>query len=119
MVEFHPFANMFDNEDGVSEWRMTEPYFHNRTPNEYKSAGSYADPSADIHMSEYEWCHPIGDVVSALIKVGLDLEFVHEFPFTTYEQFPFVKKHGEWDYRAPEDMAQVPLLYSIKARKPD
>lgn len=118
IAEFHPFANMFDNEKNVSEWRMTEPYFHNPVPTEYKADGSYADRSAEIDLSEFEWCHPIGDVVTALIKAELEIEFVHEFPFTTYEQFPFLEKRAEWEYRAPEGMAQIPLLYSIRARKP-
>ncbi len=118
IAEFHPFASMFDNEGDVNEWRMTEPYFHNSIPKEYKNADSYADPSIDINLSEFEWSHPIGTIVSALISAGLVIEFVHEFPHTTYAQFPFLKKHGEWEYRAPEHMAQIPMLYSIRARKP-
>lgn len=116
IVEFHPFANMMDNEGHVKEWRVTEPYFHSETPQEYQSDGSYADLSADVHMPEYEWSHPISDVVSALLEVGLTLDFVHEFSHTTYQQFPFLVKHGPWDYRPPEGMRAVPLLYSIRAR---
>jgi len=119
IAEFHPIASMFAHESDVTEWRMTEPYFHSSVPKEYKNASSYADPSVDIKLSEFAWYHPLGNIVSALIDAGLDIEFVHEFPHTTYDQFPFLEKHGEWDYRAPEHMAQIPMLFSIRARKPD
>ncbi len=117
MVEFHPFANMFDNEDGTSNWRMTEPYFHNTQPTEYPNEGSYADTEAQVNLPSFEWAHPISEVITSLIDTGLTLEFVHEHPHSTYQQFPFLKKHGEWDWRPPEQMGQPPLLYSIRAHR--
>jgi SAM-dependent methyltransferase len=118
IAEFHPIGNMFDDNSNLKEWRLNEPYFYSEQPNEYTSEGSYADRSADIHLKEYEWCHPLGDVVTALINAGLQLEFVHEYPWCTYPQMPFLEEHDEWDWRAPAHLVQVPLMYSIRARKP-
>jgi SAM-dependent methyltransferase len=117
MVEFHPFGSMFENEGDIREWRMTEPYFHAEKPTRYMSDGSYADREADVKMPEYEWSHPISDVLNSLIQTGLQIEFLHEFPFTTYREFPFLEEHGEWDWRPPAKLGQPPLLYSIRALK--
>jgi SAM-dependent methyltransferase len=118
MVEFHPFGTMFENEGDVGDWRMTEPYFHSDEPTRYMSDGSYADRDADVKLPEYEWAHPLSDVLNSLLAVGLQIEFLHEFPFTTYQEFPFLEKHGEWDWRPPAKLGQPPLLYSIRTRKP-
>lgn len=118
IAEFHPFAAMFDSDQDVSEWRLNEPYFHTAEPIEYKNAESYADPSVDIKHSEFAWCHPLGNIVTALINAGLKIDFLHEFPFTTYKQFPFLEKQDAWKYQTPSHMAQIPLLFSILARKP-
>jgi hypothetical protein len=117
IVEFHPFGCMFDNECDVSEWRITEPYFHAEKPTRYMSNGSYADREAGVKLPEYEWSYPIGDVLNSLIQIGLQIEFMHEFPFTIYQEFPFLEKHVEWDWRLPAKLGQPLLLYSIRARK--
>ena len=117
IAEFHPVANLFDDNKELADWRLHGSYFFAAQPGEYKTEGSYADPSADVHMSEYEWFHPLGDVLTALIKAGLQPEFVHEYPWCTYQHLPFLEKHGEWDWRTPAHLAQVPLLYSIRTRK--
>jgi SAM-dependent methyltransferase len=117
LVELHPFGLMFESEGDIRDWKVVEPYFHAREPVRYVSEGSYAAPSADVHMPEYEWMHPISDVLNALLQVGLQIEFVHEFPYVTYRQFPFLERHGEWEWRPPKGMGQPPLLFSIRALK--
>jgi hypothetical protein len=43
--------------------------------------GSYAvqDPGM-THQESHEWQHTLGDVVTALVGAGIQLEFLHEFP---------------------------------------
>ncbi|KPK72856.1 hypothetical protein AMJ87_03445 [candidate division WOR_3 bacterium SM23_60] len=112
MVEFHPIRAMFDDDGNI-----TEPYFHTEEPIKYEGSGSYADPTADFRHISYEWTHSLGDVVNALVEAGLHIEFLHEFPFSTSGDCPFLvkAKDGLW-YHKNKDI-KIPLMFSIKARK--
>ena len=60
----------------------------------------------------------MSDVLNALIKTGLKIEYIHEFPFTMYDQFPgFMKKNKKGQYVLKNTKVQVPLLFSLKAVK--
>lgn len=112
MVEFHPIRSMFNDEGDI-----TEPYFHSDEPAKYEGSGSYADPSANFKHVSYEWFHSLSDVVNALIDAGLRIEFLHEFPFSTSGDCPFLEQRedGLW-YHKNKDI-KIPLMFSIKARK--
>jgi SAM-dependent methyltransferase len=114
MVEFHPIRGMFDD-DG----NMKEPYFHKEEPIKYEGSGSYADPKADFKHVSYEWLHSLADIVNALVEAGLRIEFLHEFPFSTSGDLPFLvkAKDGLW-YHKNKDI-KIPLMFSIKAAKSD
>jgi hypothetical protein len=57
----------------------------------------------------------LGEVVTALIDSGLQIEFVHEWPFLDWE-CPFLEKRGEvWHYAGD---GELPLSFSLRARKP-
>jgi hypothetical protein len=81
--------------------------------------GSYADQSANCAVdTEYNWPYTLGGVITALLQAGLTLEFVHEFPFTVYQQLPYLRQVDEHYWRQPESQPQMPLMFSIKAQKP-
>lgn len=113
MVEFHPVLWMYDD----AFEKIAYSYFHTEEPIEDDSQGSYADPAADFTHKSYGWNHPLSDVINALIANGLTLEFLHEFPFSTYNCFPNMVrgKDGWWRLREPRDT--LPMMYSLKARK--
>ncbi len=88
IVELHPFTNILS-----SDFKIFYKYF-SKNPSIDDSPGTYADWNADIKGSTYIWDHTISDVINALIQQGLKIEFVHEFPFTIYDQFPgFMEKN--------------------------
>ncbi|MEX1253728.1 MAG: class I SAM-dependent methyltransferase [Dehalococcoidia bacterium] len=118
IAEFHPMASIFDDNAGATDLRILYPYFPLVEPMRFDDDGTYADLSAKLtHRTTYEWPHPISEVVTALINAGLRVEFLHEFPFSIYQQLPFLVRTGEKMYRLPEHDGSVPLLYSIKATK--
>jgi SAM-dependent methyltransferase len=116
--EFHPFADIFDDDPDATSPRIRYPYFHADEPMEFgPHVGTYACAGARIRTRSYEWVHPISDVVNALIGAGLRLEFLHEFPYRTYPSHPFLTRgdDGFWRYGpAPEGL---PLMYSIRASR--
>ena len=119
IVEFHPFGGVFDDEPDVTDLRVRYPYFPLDEPMRCEDLGTYTDRTAHFENSTtYEWPHPVSEVLTALIDAGLRIEFLHEFPITSYPCMPFMEKVDDKMYRLAIHDGGVPLLYSIRATKP-
>lgn len=120
IVEGHPTMWMFDSE--ADELRVKYPYFHTREPIELPpTVGNYADPTALVTKTEYSWPHSISDVVMALVRAGLQLEELREHDHAVWRAFPFLFEEGEGHHRRwrmPPDRPRIPLMFSLRARKP-
>jgi len=114
MAEFHPFSMVFNDEAGQVEQRY--PYF-NEGAIVLPAQGSYADREADVHGLTYEWAYPMGDVLTALIEAGLRIQFVHEFPYTTYQAFPWLEQRADGNYYPRPGIPSLPLMFSVRAVK--
>ncbi|WP_329486738.1 class I SAM-dependent methyltransferase [Kitasatospora sp. NBC_01246] len=113
LAEFHPFADILA-EDG----RTVEADYFRRDPMVWDEPGTYADLSAATTANvTIEWQHGIGEVLSALVAVGLRVEFLHEHDFTLFPRFPVLESE-DGAYRYPAGQPRVPLIYSIRATKP-
>jgi len=73
--------------------------------------------NAPLKQTQYGWNHPLSEVINSLIENGLQIEFLHEFPFSVYDVFSnSVKgKDGWWRIKGMEDI--IPMMFSIKAKK--
>ena len=112
IVDFHNFLWMFDD-----EFKKFKYSYFNLGEIEEEVEGTYADLKAPIKQTQYGWNHPLSEVINSLIQNGLQLEFLHEFPYSVYDVFPnTVKgKDGWWRLKGMEDI--VPMMFSIKAIK--
>jgi SAM-dependent methyltransferase len=115
IAEFHPFASVFNNAAGTKKLEVTVPYFHTPKPIRWEPEADYADTSFLSTQAEYEWMHPMGDIINALINAGLSIEFQHEFPFCCYKAMPFMYEAADREWRLKGD--PIPLTFSIKALK--
>ncbi|MBA2376093.1 MAG: class I SAM-dependent methyltransferase [Rubrobacter sp.] len=116
LSEFHPFTDVFGDEDLTVEHN----YFHSGEPMVWDEPGTYADFGAEtVNNKTYEWNHPLGEVVSAAISAGLSVELLHEHDYTLFPRWPVLEKSGFDTYRLPENIPKVPLMYSMRARKPE
>ncbi len=113
MVEFHPLFSSIDD-DGEN---LKYPYFHSSEPMKFKAEGSYADPDADFSSDSYEWFHSIGEVVTALIKAGLRIEFLHEFPYSPTKGAPCLVEDKPGQYILEKYPRLLPIVYSVMAGK--
>jgi hypothetical protein len=87
MVEFHPVVWMFDN-----DFKEVKYAYHNTPePIVEESTGTYTDRNAPIQYKEYSWNHSLSEVITALLNHGLQLELLHEFPYSPYNCF---RPHG-------------------------
>ena len=116
IAEFHPFAYVFDDANLSLAYRY--PYFDKNVQIWENNQGSYADKTATVETPHsYEWMHPLGEVVSELIAAGLTIEFLHEYPYSVYEQFPGMVRAQDGYWYIPGHEQDVPLMYSIRAHK--
>jgi SAM-dependent methyltransferase len=114
LAEFHPFTNVF----GYPELTLTHSYFE-RGPRHSDEPGTYADLDAQTTQNRaVEWEHTLGDVVSAIAGAGLRIELLHEHDYTLFPRWPCLERKSGGTYRLPTDTPSLPLMYSLRARRP-
>lgn len=115
--EFHPVADIFDDEASGDELRIRYPYFNIGQPLHFRDQGSYAAPDSKEQFESYEWPHSISEIVNSLLRAGLELESINEYNYCNYQHRPFLSQNdkGQWVYeKLPEGM---PLQFTIKAKR--
>jgi len=112
IVDFHNVLWMFDEEFK----KLKYSYFFEKEPIAEENEGTYADRDAKIKQVEYGWNHPLSEVINSLILNGLQIEFLHEFPYSVYDVFPNTVKgeDGWWRLKGLENI--IPMMFSIKAK---
>ena len=116
-AEFHPILSTLDVDFDGSETGFPYPYFTPEEPLTWADEGTYADESAEMdHGTTHNWPHGVGEILTALLDAGFDLEFVHEHRRTPWEQFPGMVEDGDGLYRFPD--IDLPLVLSVRAERP-
>jgi SAM-dependent methyltransferase len=119
IADFHPFAYVFENVEGGEGLHVVYPYKSPQdSPLRFETQGNYADPGADYKGIEYGWNHALGEIVTALIKAGLRVEFLHEHHFSVDgNMFKGFEPWGDGYYRLKDPVlrAAIPVMFSIKA----
>lgn len=104
LFEGHPLADVYDD-----DLEMDGSYFDGH-PRRYEEAGFGAD------QEHYRTQHTLGSVVSALSAAGLEIEFVHEFPFAFWRRWEGMVEDERGRWTLPGD--PIPLTFSIRAAHP-
>ncbi len=118
LADAHPAAYVFDSRtastDGRPGWWV--PYF-GREPMVEDRTEDYADPNATLrNTTTYEWLHPLGDLVSALLAAGLTLKRLQEHDAVVWALFNCLVRGDDRLYRWP-DKPWLPLAFSLRAAK--
>lgn len=109
LLDIHPLAMVLEATD--NGLRLASDYFGSRKPMITSADASYAVSDVGLqHQETHEWVHPVGHVVTALVKAGLVIEFLHEHP----GQPP-----SPTDAAERVDFATLPALYSVRAHLPE
>ncbi len=120
VADFHPFAYVFDNSEDGEGLRVFYPYSSPQDkPLRFETKGNYADSESDYQGIEYGWNHSISDIVNALIKAGLQIEYLHEHHFSVDgSMFKSLIPDGSYYVlKNPIEREAIPLLFSIRATK--
>ncbi|WP_204600528.1 class I SAM-dependent methyltransferase [Cohnella boryungensis] len=119
IAEQHPVADRYEADEGVL--RPCYSYFEDKALR-FESDTTYASDGTEPplnHKVTYEWQHPMGKIVTALIEAGLRIVHLHEFPYCMYEKYPGCMVRDEDGWWRLRDEPALPLLFSIKAVNPE
>ena len=117
IIEGHPFGNLI-NEHYRERFKIGYNYFNQNKPMRFEDDTSYAFTDKKIQNKvTYEWFHPISDIINSLIIYGLEIEFLHEFPFGFFQIHPDMQQRddGYWEFQTFE--FSIPMLFSLRAKK--
>jgi len=117
ILEGHPFLNIFDTDASGNGLNIKLPYFHSAQPLKWEGDTDYADPHHVCINAAYEWTWSLSDVINALIRAGLVLEWVHEYNVHFYPQFPGMKTDNNRNWTLPGYEESMPMSFTIKATK--
>jgi SAM-dependent methyltransferase len=93
-------------------------YFEESEPYVDDSDVTYTDADRPLaSRRSYEWNHGIGEIVTALVRNGLRLDWLTEHDWTDFPRFPWLTVDGEGRWFAPEG-PRVPLSFTLLARRP-
>ncbi|MGL6337573.1 MAG: class I SAM-dependent methyltransferase [Waterburya sp.] len=112
LIDHHPFLDLLSCQD--TELKLTGQYFYDPLPEKCICTTSYIGSSQLANPTTYQWSHNIGNIIEILITSGFILEHFKEYPWIDYQKYPFlVQKEGR--YQLPENMTQIPMLFSLLA----
>jgi SAM-dependent methyltransferase len=119
LAEGHPAALVLDDaapgHGDMPGWYA--PYFLGE-PLVFDNPCDYADDTARLRNARtYEWIHPLGEIVTALLAAGLTLRWLHEHDAVPWRMFKAMVKDASGMYRWP-DRPWLPLAYSLRAERP-
>ncbi|PHI18407.1 SAM-dependent methyltransferase [Lewinellaceae bacterium SD302] len=112
-AEFHPFIWTLDEQRKEFEYS----YF-NRQAIVEETTGSYTDGSETVQGIEVGWNHSIGEVMSALLGRGLQLEFFQEYDYSPWDCFHDTVETGKHQYQFKGLEGKLPISYGLRMRKP-
>jgi SAM-dependent methyltransferase len=112
LCEFHPVGSCLDTEVPGVKYDYFDP-----NPFLDENSRSYADPDAVItHNRSYLWQHPLDRLFEALLGVGFELRFFHEWDYTIFKLADWLVEDENGRYHWPAS-ARLPLMFSLKAEK--
>lgn len=124
LLEGHPFAFTLDQADraqgsqATAQLQPTFNYFHGPAPLVFEADTTYTgDDTKLANTRTHEFVHGLGDIFSALIEAGLTLTYFKEHDSLAWAMWPMLVEGPDRMYRMPEGHPNLPLSFSLKARK--
>ncbi|WP_143308809.1 class I SAM-dependent methyltransferase [Chitinophaga vietnamensis] len=112
MAEFHQMVMMFDE-----QFKEIKYSYFNRGEIIEEVSGSYTDRSAPLKSLSYSWDHALSETIGALLRQGLQLEFLEEYDYSPYNCFNnTIEKDGKFYIKGLE--GKIPMVYAFRFFKP-
>lgn len=111
-AEFHPLVWIFDDEFD----KIKYSYFNSEAIIEIET-GTYTDKNAPINEKCITWNHGLGEVITALIKNGLQINSLEEFDYSPYDCFSGTVEIAPKKFRIKHLGDKIPMVYALSATK--
>jgi len=111
----HPMLAAVDDERGDDALVLRYPYFGGGEPLRFENESSYAGDARLTNTTNYEWPHPLSEIIGALLGLGLTLEAFGEQQVLPWKALPAMVPHGD-GWVLPTGRERLPLTFSIAAR---
>jgi len=117
IIDNHPFGNLID-EHYIETFQVGYNYFNKGEPYRFDDDFTYVDSNIKLqNKTSYDWFHSMGDILNSLLRVKLEIEFLHEFPFSFFQIHPDMKQREDkyWEFQTFK--FSIPMIFSLKAHK--
>lgn len=115
IMDGHPLLYTFDD---AGRWQFTISYFHQDEPYIWEEGDpDYMDPNYIPKHPSYEWQWSVSDIINAILKAGLRLEFFNEFDALSDPVYPEMTQREDGLYSLSDMPVPLPILFSLKARR--
>ncbi|WP_407480866.1 class I SAM-dependent methyltransferase [Elizabethkingia meningoseptica] len=111
-AEFHPVVWMF-NDDFTG---IGYNYFKNEAIVE-TNTGTYAEKEADMTLHTVSWNHSLSEVFTSLISHHMQIITFNEFDYSPYNCFSHTEEFEPNKFRIKHFGNNIPMVYSLLARK--
>ena len=82
-----------------------------------EEAHDYIDETTTVaNATTYTWVHPLGDIISALLRAGMSLDWLLEHDGVTWHLFDALVRGADGLWRWP-DKPWLPLAFSLRATR--
>jgi hypothetical protein len=61
--------------------------------------------------------HTVGQIVTAIARAGLRIEFLHEHDFDEFQRFDSLQRQADGTFRLPPGRPRIPMLLSLRASR--
>lgn len=124
-----PGGRLFIREGHPVLWSLDEsrtdalvieyPYVEREEPLVWTDETTYVSTDASfVHNTTHSWNHGLGEIVTALLSVGMRLTMLVEHDSVPWEALPGQMRHGDdGEWRLVERPWRVPLTYTLQAVK--
>jgi SAM-dependent methyltransferase len=116
--EAHPMLwTLADREDDLLV--VEHAYFERQEPEIWDEPGTYVETeTAFAHTITREWNHGLGEIVSALLAVGMELTMLTEHDSVPWEALPGqMEEVGPGEWRLTDRPWRLPHTYTLQADK--
>lgn len=114
VFDSHPFFLTFDESKvGKEIYEIKYPYL-SKEPDVCDTIGGYASEVKE-GAKNYFWLHTVSDIINALTKAGLHIEFFNEFSENFYNTGDMRTIEGKGLYEYAHNKDKYPMSFSLKA----
>ncbi|KAA3631876.1 MAG: class I SAM-dependent methyltransferase, partial [Bacteroidetes bacterium] len=107
-AEFHPVVWMFDDDFTKIQYKYDKSDAIVET-----EIGTYTDGGETLSTECVSWNHSLSEVMTSLIKQGIEIVQFEEFDYSPYACFSHVEQVGEGKFRIKHLGDKIPMVYSL------